>query len=249
MKWAVALSGSSCRAVRLLERLAQPLLLRVDRGQVVVRVGGARIELDGALELLDRLVEPAAVGQLDATGVVLVGAVGGVLVSAHGSESTPSRPARDVMNRRTIVIALLVLIAAAAAWRLTRPAPPSDEALIRTLFAEAIRAAEERRVSDAVAGISGAVPGSGARPAWREAAGGRQRPARELAGGPDGRPAGGGDRRRGPRGARPGGDPRRRRQVAGWTCCALTERLAEPWPVLKPGGMAGGIVARRWRSS
>ena len=65
------------------------------------------------------------------------------------------------MNRRTIVIALLVLIAAAAAWRLTRPAPPSDEALIRTLFAEAIRAAEERRVSDAVAGISERFQGQG----------------------------------------------------------------------------------------
>ena len=36
-------------------------------------VRGGGIELDGLLEFLDRFVEPAAVGQLDPAGVVLIG--------------------------------------------------------------------------------------------------------------------------------------------------------------------------------
>ena len=50
-----------------------------------MRVGGARIELDRLLELLDGLVEPAAVGELDAARVVRVGERDVVLlVPAHG---------------------------------------------------------------------------------------------------------------------------------------------------------------------
>jgi hypothetical protein len=58
------------------------------------------------------------------------------------------------MTRRSALIALLALAAAGAAWRLTRPPPPSDQELIQALFGDAVRAAEERRVSDAVAGLS-----------------------------------------------------------------------------------------------
>ena len=49
------------------ERLAEELLLGVDGREVVVGVRGARVELDRLLELLDGLVQPAAVGQLDAS--------------------------------------------------------------------------------------------------------------------------------------------------------------------------------------
>jgi hypothetical protein len=65
------------------------------------------------------------------------------------------------MNRRVALAALIALVAAGAAWRLTRPPPPTDEALIRALYGEAVRAAEARRVSDAVAGISERFRGQG----------------------------------------------------------------------------------------
>jgi hypothetical protein len=58
------------------------------------------------------------------------------------------------MTLRSALIALLALVAVGVAWRLARPAPPSDQELIQGLFADAVRAAEERRVSDAVAGLS-----------------------------------------------------------------------------------------------
>ena len=68
----------------LLEGFAIQLLFAVDGREVVVGVGRFRVELDGLLELLDRLVQPAPVGQLDAAGVVLVGADRPVPVAAHG---------------------------------------------------------------------------------------------------------------------------------------------------------------------
>ena len=58
------------------------------------------------------------------------------------------------MTRPFALIALVALVAAGAAWRLTRPAPPSDQELIQALFGDAVRATEERRVSDSVAGLS-----------------------------------------------------------------------------------------------
>jgi hypothetical protein len=65
------------------------------------------------------------------------------------------------MSRRVLLVALLALAAAGAAWRLARPPPPTDEELIRTLYDEAVKAAEERRVSDAVAGLSERFSGQG----------------------------------------------------------------------------------------
>lgn len=65
------------------------------------------------------------------------------------------------MNRRAALIALLALVTGAAAWRLTRPLPPTDEELVRALFDDAVRATEERRVSDAVAGLSERFSGQG----------------------------------------------------------------------------------------
>lgn len=61
------------------------------------------------------------------------------------------------MSRRTVVllVALAALVAAGVAVgiRLGRT-PPTDEEAIRALFEEAARAAGERRVSDAIAGVS-----------------------------------------------------------------------------------------------
>ena len=68
----------------LLEGLPVELLLRVDGGEVVVSVRRLGIELDGLLELLDGLVEPTSIGELDPAGVVLVGADSPVPVASHG---------------------------------------------------------------------------------------------------------------------------------------------------------------------
>lgn len=61
------------------------------------------------------------------------------------------------MSRRTFVIAAAVAALVTGAvlliGRLTRT-PPTDEELIRALFDDAARAAEEKRVSDAVSGVS-----------------------------------------------------------------------------------------------
>jgi hypothetical protein len=65
------------------------------------------------------------------------------------------------MSRRTALLAFLLVAAAVAVWRLTRPAPPSDQESIRRLYDDAVRAAEERRVSDAVAGLSERFQGQG----------------------------------------------------------------------------------------
>lgn len=65
------------------------------------------------------------------------------------------------MNRRLLLLAPFALAIAGAGWWLARPPPPSDEQLIRSLFEEAVLAAEERRVSDAVAGLSERFSGQG----------------------------------------------------------------------------------------
>jgi hypothetical protein len=68
------------------------------------------------------------------------------------------------MARRTLpaVLALAVLAAAVGALvALRRASPPPDEEVIRALFDDAARAAEERRVSDAVAGVSESFSGEG----------------------------------------------------------------------------------------
>jgi hypothetical protein len=66
------------------------------------------------------------------------------------------------MERRPLLLALAVLLAAAAGlWVATRPAPPSDEALVLALFDEAARAAEARQPAEAVAGVSEAFQGQG----------------------------------------------------------------------------------------
>jgi uncharacterized protein YneF (UPF0154 family) len=65
---------------------------------------------------------------------------------------------------RRLVLALVALLAVAGgayiASRLLAE-PPSDEERIRTLFAEAARAAEERRIGDAVEGVSERFSGQG----------------------------------------------------------------------------------------
>lgn len=59
------------------------------------------------------------------------------------------------MSRTAILVALAAAAAVAGAIALlVRGEEPTDEELIRALFDSAARAAEERRVSDAVAGVS-----------------------------------------------------------------------------------------------
>jgi hypothetical protein len=66
------------------------------------------------------------------------------------------------MERRPLLLALAVLLAAAAGvWVATRPPPPSDEALVLALLEGAAQAAEARQPSEAVAGISEAFQGHG----------------------------------------------------------------------------------------
>jgi hypothetical protein len=67
------------------------------------------------------------------------------------------------MTRRTVLVAAAVstaAIAAVVALRLGRE-PPSDEARIRALFDDAARAAGEKRVGDAVDGVSERFRGGG----------------------------------------------------------------------------------------
>ena len=71
------------------QRLPPALPAGVEHGQVLVGVGRGRVEGDGLLELLLGLLEPAAVGQLDAPLVVLIGLGRPVPVLRHGRESTP----------------------------------------------------------------------------------------------------------------------------------------------------------------
>ena len=67
------------------------------------------------------------------------------------------------MRRRTIfiVLALAAALGAVAVARLAAPPPPTDEERIRALFDEAARAAVERRIGDAVAGVSERFQGEG----------------------------------------------------------------------------------------
>jgi hypothetical protein len=65
------------------------------------------------------------------------------------------------MERRSLLLALAVLLAAAGLWVASRPAPPDDEALVLALFEDAARAAEARQPAEAVAGVSEAFVGQG----------------------------------------------------------------------------------------
>ncbi len=67
------------------------------------------------------------------------------------------------VSRRSAVVAVLLAVAALgaiAALRLGR-APPSDEERIRALLDDAAKAAEEKRVGDAVEGVSERFRGGG----------------------------------------------------------------------------------------
>ncbi len=67
------------------------------------------------------------------------------------------------MRRRTVV-AVLALAGGALGWaglRRLLARPPSDEERIRALFADAARAVEERRISDAVEALSDRFRGDG----------------------------------------------------------------------------------------
>jgi hypothetical protein len=65
------------------------------------------------------------------------------------------------MNRRLLLLAAVALAAAAGWWVATRPEPPSDEALILALLEQGARAAEARKPSEAVAGLSETFRGNG----------------------------------------------------------------------------------------
>lgn len=66
------------------------------------------------------------------------------------------------MSRRALLAAAaLAAIAAIAVVAIRRGEPSSDKALIRALFDEAARAAEEKRVGDAVEGVSERFRGGG----------------------------------------------------------------------------------------
>jgi hypothetical protein len=66
------------------------------------------------------------------------------------------------MTVRRLLATLAVIAAAAAGWWLaTRPPPATDEEAIQALFRDGARAAQERRVSDAVAGLSESFRGHG----------------------------------------------------------------------------------------
>jgi hypothetical protein len=64
------------------------------------------------------------------------------------------------VTRRTAAL-LAAAAVAAGIGLLAREGPPGDEEAIRALFDDAARAASERRVSDAVAGVSEAFSGHG----------------------------------------------------------------------------------------
>lgn len=65
------------------------------------------------------------------------------------------------MRTRVLVAVLAVALAGVVAWRLGAPPPPTDEDLVRRLFDDAAAAAEEKRVGDAVAGVSERFRGEG----------------------------------------------------------------------------------------
>jgi hypothetical protein len=66
------------------------------------------------------------------------------------------------MTVRRLAIALALVAAAAAGWWLVaRPPPATDEELILALFRDGALAAQERRASDAVAGLSESFRGHG----------------------------------------------------------------------------------------
>jgi len=80
---------------------------------------------------------------------------------ARGERSPGRRRGRlgGHLSRRTLALALALAVAAAVtaavlAWGRLHRAPATDEGKIRALLEDAARAAEERRVSDAVAGVS-----------------------------------------------------------------------------------------------
>jgi hypothetical protein len=66
-------------------------------------------------------------------------------------------------TRRVALAGLAALLAAGIGWAIWRRAapPPSDEALVRALLAEATRAAAERRPSDVVAAVAETFRGPG----------------------------------------------------------------------------------------
>jgi|GEM_PF-1004614 len=68
------------------------------------------------------------------------------------------------MSRRAFLVTVGALLAGAVGWAVVRrlgARPPSDEELINALFLDAARAVEEKRVSDAVRGVSERFQGDG----------------------------------------------------------------------------------------
>ena len=76
----------------------------------------------------------------------------------------PGRAPRGLLSpvRRALVILAIAAAGIAALVVLrARREPPSDEALVRALFVEAARAAQDRQVSEVVAGVSERFAGGG----------------------------------------------------------------------------------------
>jgi len=65
------------------------------------------------------------------------------------------------MRFRLLLLAAVALAVAAGLWVATRPEPPADEALVLSLLEDGARAAEARKPSEAVAGISEDFRGGG----------------------------------------------------------------------------------------
>lgn len=78
---------------------------------------------------------------------------------AQGVSARPAAAGRAEggrLTRRTLAVAAAVVLAVAVAlvWGRLRQAPETDEARIRALLEDAARAVEEKRVAEAVAGVS-----------------------------------------------------------------------------------------------
>src|SRR5258707_6018650 len=97
---AVRLQANGCQVLG--KSISKEFLLGIDGSQVVMCVRRVRIQIDRLLELVDRFVQPATIGQLDAPRVVLVRKRDVVLFAWHRRLPTlsPKKSARDAPGGR-----------------------------------------------------------------------------------------------------------------------------------------------------